>query len=157
MFIRFLIFFLIIVVVEFYFLQGVKTFVRDFSIKTKNTIMFITYFFLAVSLLIGFVSLFYPPPNWNNFFRFVSAAALIILVCKLIGISFLLIDDVVRFFRWIYKLLFHKPTEVVDASQSISRLKFFSQLAVTFTVIPAIAFVYGMVRGAYKYRVHKVK
>lgn len=157
MFIRFLIFFLIIVVVEFYFLQGVKTFVRDFSIKTKNTIMFVTYFFLAVSLLIGFVSLFYPPPNWNNFFRFVSAAALIILVCKLIGISFLLIDDVVRFFRWTYKLLFHKPTEVVDASQSISRLKFFSQLAVTFTVIPAIAFVYGMVRGAYKYRVHKVK
>jgi predicted MPP superfamily phosphohydrolase len=32
-----------------------------------------------------------------------------------------------------------------------------SQLAVTFTVIPAIGFIYGMVKGAYKYRVHNVK
>jgi predicted MPP superfamily phosphohydrolase len=39
----------------------------------------------------------------------------------------------------------------------ISRLKFLSYLAVTFTVIPAVSFLYGMVRGAYKYRVHKVK
>ncbi|NBQ46842.1 MAG: metallophosphoesterase, partial [Sphingobacteriia bacterium] len=34
---------------------------------------------------------------------------------------------------------------------------FFSQLAVTFTVIPAVGLIYGIVRGAYKYRVHQVK
>lgn len=45
----------------------------------------------------------------------------------------------------------------MDAAPGISRIKFFSQLAVTFTVIPAIGFIYGMVRGAYNYRVHKVK
>jgi predicted MPP superfamily phosphohydrolase len=60
-------------------------------------------------------------------------------------------------FRWIFSLIRKSQTEVVDASQGISRLKFFSQLAVTFTVIPAVGFLYGMVRGAYKYRVHRVK
>lgn len=157
MFLRFLLFFFFIVVIEFYFIQAVKTFVSGFSIRTKNIILFTAYGLMAVSILIGFVSLFYPPPNWNNFFRFVSAAALILLVCKLLGSSFLLIDDVLRFFRWLYALITGNKNNVVDAAPGISRIKFFSQLAVTFTVIPAIGFIYGMVRGAYKYRIHKVK
>jgi hypothetical protein len=32
-----------------------------------------------------------------------------------------------------------------------------SQIAIAFTVIPAIGFIYGMVRGAYRYRVHRVQ
>ncbi len=157
MFLRFLIFFFLIVVIEFYFLQAVKTFVQDFSLRTRNTILYIAYFFLAVSILIGLVSLFYPPPNWNNFFRYVSAAALIILVCKLIGSSFLLIDDVFRFFRWVFRFFSAQKNNSVDMAQAIPRIKFFSQLALAFTIVPAFAFLYGMVRGAYKYRVHKVK
>jgi predicted MPP superfamily phosphohydrolase len=157
MFIRFLIFFSLIVIVELYFLQAVKTFVQDFSQGKKNGILYTAYGFAAFSILIGLVSLFYPPPNWNNFFRYLSSVALIIMVCKLLGSSFLLIDDVIRLFRWIFSLFNHKKGEVVDAAQGISRLKFFSQLAVTFTVIPAVGFLYGMVRGAYKYRVHNVK
>jgi hypothetical protein len=83
---------------------------------------------------------------------------LIIFVCKLIGSSFLLIDDIVRLFRWIASLFNKAPKEAIeDGAEKISRLKFFSYLAVTFTVIPAVSFIYGMVKGAYKYRVHKVK
>lgn len=156
MFIRFLIFFSLIVVIEFYFLSGVKTFVRDFSLTKKNTILYITYSLMALSLLIGLVSLVYPPPNWNTFFRFVSSIALILLVCKLLGSTFLIIDDIIRLFRWIFSLFTSKSQEVADASGGITRLKFLSQLAVTFTVIPAAGFIYGMIRGAYKYRVHKV-
>lgn len=157
MFIRFLIFFSLIVVVEFYFLSGVKTFVRDFTIGKKNTIMLIAYSLMALSLLVGIVSLFYPPQNWNTFFRYISSAALIIMVCKLLGSSFLIIDDVIRLFRWIFSLFVTKQTIAGDASTGITRLKFFSQLAVSFTMISAVGFLYGMVRGAYKYRVHKVK
>jgi hypothetical protein len=157
MFIRFLIFFSLIIVVEFYFLSGVKTFVRDFSLSKKNSVLYITYSFMALSLIIGFVSLFYPPQNWNTFFRFISSAALILMICKLLGSSFLIIDDIIRLFRWIFSLFIQKHETAIDASAGISRLKFFSQLAVTFTIIPAVGFLYGMVRGAYKYRVHNVK
>lgn len=157
MFIRFLVFFALIVAIEFYFLSGVKTFVKDFSPGKKNLTLYITYFFMALSLLVGLASLIYPPQNWNTFFRLVSSATLIMVVCKLLGSSFLIIDDVVRLFRWIISLFTQSNKEVVDASVGISRLKFFSQLAVTFTIIPAVGFLYGMVSGAYKYRVHKVK
>lgn len=157
MFLRFLIFFALIVIIEFYFLQAVKTFVQDFNQNKKNGILFTAYALAAFSILIGLVSLVYPPPNWNGFFRYISSVALIILVCKLLGCSFLLIDDVIRLFRWLISLLTQKKGEVLDASQGISRLKFLSQLAVTFTIIPAAGFLYGMVKGAYKYRVHNVK
>ena len=154
---RFIIFFIIILLLEFYFLQAVKTFGKDFSQSRKNTILYTEYGFAAFSILIGLVAVIYHPQNWNNFFRYLSSAALIILVCKLLGSSFLLIDDIVRLFRWIFSLFTQKKGAVVDAAQGISRLKFFSQMAVTFTLIPAVGFLYGMVKGAYKYRVHNVK
>jgi predicted MPP superfamily phosphohydrolase len=82
---------------------------------------------------------------------------LVLTVCKLFGVSFLVIDDIIRLFRWLFKVLFGIGSVGDLSGQGISRLKFISQLAITFTVIPAISFLYGMVRGAYKYRVHNVK
>jgi len=157
MIMRIIIFLVITVLIEFYFLQAVKTFVQDFSLGKRNVILYITYSLAAISLLLGLVSAFYPPPNWNGFFRLLLSAVLIILLCKLIGCLFLIIDDVIRLFRWLFAQFGGKKGQVVDAAQGISRLKFLSQVAVTFTVIPAVGFIYGMVRGAYKYRVHKVK
>ncbi|MBA3664956.1 MAG: metallophosphoesterase [Bacteroidetes bacterium] len=157
MIIRFIIFFLVILVVEVYFLQAVKTFSQDFSQTKKNTILYTAYGLTLLSFLVAIISLVYPPPNWNNLFRFVAAICLILLICKIFGICFLIIDDIIRLFRWIFSLFQTKSSEAIEAGTKISRLKFMSQIAITFTVIPAVGFLYGMVRGAYKYRVHKVK
>lgn len=150
-------FFILIVGIEFYFLQAVKTFVQDFSQTGRQIILYTAYFFMGLSLLVGLVSLFYPPPQWSYFFRFFSGAMLVIVLCKLVGSSFLIIDDLIRLFRWLVSLFKSAPVEAEQATSGISRLKFFSQLAVTFTVIPAVGLIYGMVRGAYKYKVHRVK
>lgn len=159
MIIRFILFLAIIVLVEFYFLQAVKTFIQDFSQGKKHFILWTAYVFAGLSIFVGLLAVVYPPGKWNSFLRFISSAAFIILVCKLLGCSFLLIDDLIRLGKWIVSLFSAKGTAISDmpAKPGISRLKFFSQLAVTFTVIPAVGFLYGVVRGAYKYRVHKVK
>ena len=157
MFLRFLLVFLFIAFIEFYFFQAVKTFIQDFSQNKKSIILLGTYFLMGISLFIGLVSLFYPPPQWNNFFRFICSVFLIILLCKLIGCTFLIVDDLIRLFKWLIALF--KKSEIsspLGSTEGISRLKFFSQLAIAFTVIPAIGFIYGIVRGAYKYKIHKV-
>ena len=154
---RFLIFFAIILVIEIYFLQAVKTFVQDFSQGKKNGILYTAYGLAALNFILGLVAMFYPPPNWNNVMRFITSGLVILAICKLLGISFLIIDDVIRLFRWIFSYFKSAPAEGVEVSHKISRLKFMSQLAITFTVITAIGFLYGMVKGAYKYRVHNVK
>ncbi len=157
MFVRFLIFFSLIVVIEIYFLQAVKTFVQDFGQGKRAGILWTAYTLAAISILIGIVSLVYPPPQWNGFFRFLSSVFLIIIICKLLGCTFLIIDDIIRLFRWTASFFIRSSGEVTESSHHISRLKFFSQLAVAFTVIPAAGFIYGIVRGAYKYKVHRVK
>lgn len=158
MFVRFLIFFILIVLVELYFLQALKTISVDYTLQKRKVIFWIAYTFAGINILISSIAMFYPPPEWNNTLRFISSMFLIIFICKLIGSSFLLIDDIVRLFRWIVSLFHKAPKEAIeDGAEKISRLKFFSYLAVTFTVIPAVSFLYGMIRGAYKYRVHKVK
>lgn len=158
MFVRFLIFFIVIVLVELYFLQALKTISVDYTPQKRKIILWIAYGLAGINILISSVAMFYPPPEWNNLLRFISSAALILFVCKLIGSSFLLIDDIIRLFRWIGSLFNKAPKHTIEeGANQISRLKFLSYLAVTFTVIPAVSFLYGMVRGAYKYRVHKVK
>ena len=146
---RLIIFFLIVSVVEIYFLQAVKTFVRDFNGSSKNITLYTAYTMAGITFVIGLVAMFYPPPNWNTFFRFIMAITLILFVCKLIGCQFLIIDDIIRFFRWIIGLFRKKAEVAVEEVYKIDRLKFLSQLAVTFTVIPAVGFIYGMVKGAY--------
>ncbi len=158
MFFRFLIFFFIILLIEFYFFQAVKTFAQDFSQSKRQIVYWIAGLLAAFNIVIGLVSLFYPPPEWNNFFRYVSSIGLIILICKILGCSFLLIDDVFRLFRWICALAVGQTEQETAGSHlKISRLKFLSQTAIAFTVIPAAGFVYGIIRGAYKFRVHNVK
>ena len=157
MLLRYFIFFAIVVLIEVYFLQGVKTFARDFSQRNRNILVYTAYTLFGINLLMGIIGMFYPPPEWNGFFRFLSSLFLVLVVCKLFGISFLLIDDIIRLFRWLFKALFGIGTNADLSGKGISRIKFLSQIAITFTVIPALSFLYGMVRGAYKYRVHKVR
>ena len=158
MFLRFLILFIVIVLIEWYFLQAVKTISLDYTPYKRKLILYITYFLAAFNLIVGIAAMFYPPPEWNNFFRFVSSLGLILMLCKLIGCTFLLIDDSIRLFKWIATLFKKTPLETIEGSTNhISRIKFLSQVAVTFTIVPAISFIYGMVRGAYKYRVHTAK
>ena len=135
MVVRLIILFLLVSIVEIYFLQAVKTFIQDFSPGKKSAMLYTAYGFALFTFGLGVVTLFYPPPNWNNFFRFILAISLVLFICKLIGCSFLLIDDIIRFFRWIFSLFKSKSADAIETVNKISRFKFMSQLAITFTVI----------------------
>jgi uncharacterized protein len=142
---------------ELYFIFAVRTVVQDFSPGKKNWILYFAYFTVALSLILGLASFFYPPPNWNTFFRFLLSITMVLLLCKLFSLIPLLLEDITRFARWVYMKIKVSRSNGELVAHSISRAKFLSQVAVTLTIIPAIGFIYGMVRGAYKYRVHKVK
>lgn len=157
MFIRFLLMFALIVVIELYFFQIIKTITVDFTPGKRKIIYYIAYGLAGFNIILGAIALFYPPGEWNNVFRFLFSFLFILLICKLFGSVFLLVDDVVRLFRWIASYFQKAPADATEVSHHISRLKFMSYVGLTFTVVPAISFIYGMVKGAYKYRVHKVK
>ena len=158
MFIRFLIIFIIIALVEFYFIQALKTISIDYSPNKRKIILWTAYFLAACNVILALVALVYPPPEWSNTMRFISSMFLILALCKILCFALLFLEDITRLLRWIFAKLTSAPKDATESTGvHISRLKFISYAAVTLTVIPAISFIYGMVRGAYKYRVHKVK
>jgi len=153
-----LIVFVAIVSVELYFIQALKTVSQDYSPNKKKYILIAAYLLTAITIIFSGFASFFPPPEWNSFLRLILACLLIIFICKLIGSTFLLMDDLVRLIRWVISKFKSTSTTSAEVTSShISRLKFFSYLALTFSVIPAVSLIYGMFRGAYKYRVHKVK
>ncbi len=157
MFFRFLIVFVLVVLIEIYFFQIIKTITIDFTPGKRKLVYYIAYGLAAFNIIFSAVALFYPPNEWPVFFRMLYSIAFILLICKLFGVLFLIIDDVIRLFRWIGSYFQKAPADATEVTHHISRLKFLSYVGLTFTVVPAISFIYGMVKGAYKYRVHKVK
>lgn len=147
----------ILILSEYYFIQAVKTYVQDFTQTKKGILTYIVYGLLVLDILVVIVSIAYPPNHWNTFLRFATAIIFILVLCKVFCFIFLFLEDIVRFGRWIFSKAKPAQPEAEIVSAGISRLKFVSQVALTFTVLPAIGFIYGVVRGAYKYKVHHVK
>lgn len=146
--------FALIAFVEIYFFQAVKTLTQDLVPARKNLIHTIYWSITAVILIVGIVAVFYPPPLWNKYLRtYLASFVLILAVVKILGCVFLLLDDVVRLFRWIWE----RFSSSNSGENGISRLKFFSWLALGFSTVPLLSFMYGIVRGGYKFRVHNVK
>lgn len=154
------IFFLVLAVLvfsEYYFIQAMRTYVQDFSQSKKNIFLYATYTLLIIDAVLVIIAIAYPPPNWNNTFRLIFSIVVILILCKVFCFLFLFLEDISRFFRWGFSKVRAGKAPEPAVVEGISRLKFISQVALTFTVLPAIGFIYGMVRGAYKYRVHNVK
>jgi uncharacterized protein len=149
---------LIIGFIEIYFLQAVKTFARDFKPRTRKILLYTALALAVISMALALTSLFYPPQFWSRFWRFIMGTMVPFIVCKALAAIVLLLDDLFRGIRWIYIVLNTKrKKEKLETRPKISRLKFMSQIAVALTVIPAVGFLYGIIRGAYRYRIHNVK
>ncbi len=146
---------LLVALIEVYFFQAVLTVARDFSGGKRQ---FITYLYWSLALL-GFgailVTFFYSPAEWSIFWRnYLFAPLVILLMLKVVGSLFLLIDDIIRVINIMVNSVPDKLN--CDPRAGVSRIRFLSYISLGITFIPYISLIYGMFRGAYKFRVHKV-
>ncbi|WP_224485045.1 metallophosphoesterase [Robertkochia aurantiaca] len=65
--------------------------------------------------------------------------------------AFMLIEDIFRFFSWIYRSMIADNSAASEGFPS--RRKFISQLALGLAAIPFASLLYGMYKGKYDYRV----
>jgi predicted MPP superfamily phosphohydrolase len=160
--IRFIIIGIILLLIDWYFYQALSTLLKGASLTRRN-IVFYTYLGITiVSFLIVATPTVIPFTELPKFFKvYVFAFVAIMLFSKIIGSVFLFADDVVRLFRWIASFIVTpKPTEIAAATGNvhhISRLKFLNYIALGMAALPFAGFVYGMIKGAFDYKVHRVK
>ncbi|HEX8517660.1 MAG TPA: metallophosphoesterase [Bacteroidia bacterium] len=152
---------LILLCIDIYFYQAIRT-VMAGSVAARRNLVF--YIYLGVSIF-SFTMLLIPTiiplEDWPKVIRiYLFAIVMVILISKVIGSVFIAIDDLIRLFRWIAGF-FMKPevinTDVLQDPHAISRLKFLNYLAVGMAAVPFAGLLYGMVKGAFDYKVHRVR
>lgn len=153
MLIRFLIILLVLLAVDLYFFQAVKTVSSGISAEKKNLLNYVYWIACAMLYAMVIITAFVGQHNIPKLFRtYIFSFFLIIEMSKLLGVIFLIFDDVIRFVRFAGSSLSKS-----DGSRDIGRLKFLSYVALGISAIPFLSLLRGMISGAYNYQVKKIK
>jgi len=158
---RLLIVILILLAIDFYVFQGIKTVMKSSSIHSQkiSTAVYWSISLLCISIiLLGFFTDWH---SWNKIIRTYSFAIIVVIyLSKIFVIPFLLIDDVLRLFRlagsYIADTFFSSPSNINRQIYSISRYQFLVRLGLIVGAIPFVSLIYGMFKGAYNYQVRNV-
>jgi len=159
MLIRFLILLAVLLLIDFYFFQALKTIAIDWS-EVKRNIAFRTYWAItAFSIVFGiFTIVTYQHPLLPKFaYLYTICLIFIIVISKLIGSLFLMIDDVQRLIQWIVSLFNQNKSEINAVKIGISRAKFLSYGALTLAAVPLVTMIYGMIKTAFDFTIRREK
>ncbi|MHB8260996.1 MAG: metallophosphoesterase [Bacteroidia bacterium] len=147
---------LIFILIDWYFFTGVQTIIKDFPPTRKVTIQTVYWIISALTILCLIITGVFSQASLPNFFRaYVVSIIFILFFSKFFGCIFLLIDDILRLFRWGYQFVatFKHP----EQREGISRLKFLTYISAGFFGTLFVSFFYGLVKGSHDYRTHTVK
>ena len=159
MLIRFLILLAVLLLIDFYFFQALKTIAIDWS-EVKRNIAFRTYWAItAFSIVFGiFTIVTYQHPLLPKFaYLYTICLIFIIVISKLIGSLFLMIDDVQRLIQWLVSLFNQNKSEINAVKIGISRAKFLSYGALTLAAVPLVTMIYGMIKTAFDFTIRREK
>lgn len=142
--------------IDYYVFQAVKVVVEGSAPGHKKWIYTMYWSLtlitlLAVGLLNGIDSARHP--IMRNFLVTGIAAN---FVSKLFAVIFVFMDDVIRLGQWAYQNIFSKGSSSIDPEgQQITRSAFLSKTALIAGAVPVAVFSFGILSGAYDYRVRR--
>jgi predicted MPP superfamily phosphohydrolase len=149
----------IMVLLDFYVFQALKTVTQNASEKLR-VVVHIAYWVLAAATIITLLSLPYIQAlQTNKFFRnYIFAIMLGLFIAKLIGVAFFLIDDLRRLVLWVVaKLSPSTGAHYADpAGNGISRSVFLSWVGLGAGTAVFGSLLYGFT-NKYNYQVKKIQ
>ena len=144
--IRLIILFVIIVLLEVYAFQAIKTI-------TKSKVIRYSWLFVSIAVYANFayVAITYDRTQGQTpQFQMAMGILLTVLIPKLVLLIFMFGEDI---YRWILKLI--SAITSGNTMPLAGRRKFISQISLGLAAIPFISFIYGIVQGKYNYKVLK--
>ncbi|GAB3198164.1 putative MPP superfamily phosphohydrolase [Pontibacter aydingkolensis] len=141
---------LILFLVNLYVFQAVRAVTQNLA-PTTQRILHIAYWLIFVitagTFILASATRGTPP---STFQTYLASTLFIVFASKLVVVAFLMVDDLVR----VGKVALNGLSK--ETPYDPSRNRFISQLGLAVAAIPLSAFIYGMVKGAYDYRVKRV-
>jgi predicted phosphodiesterase len=155
---RFLIVLSIIVLVDLYFFQSLKTVTATWA-ESKRVLASRIYWGITISgaIFVLFSIITYKNPIINRTVGlYIFCFYMILLISKLIGSLPLMFEDIGRGVKWIVAF-FNKGTDMPAVKDGMSRGKFISYSALTLAAIPFGTMIYGMVKTAFDFKIQRKK
>jgi len=124
---------------------------------TAQKILKVVFWGLSVITYISFI-LFEPlsqNPATRKFVMIFSTIGVANIIGKLLFALWLLLDDIIRFFRWIAAKQSEASNPAESESTKISRLKFLTVAGAATAAVPLITMGWGIVSGAHDYTVKR--
>ena len=152
------IFLSVMLLLDTYFFQAVKTVSQNLSPKAK-TAVYCIYWSLTVVAVIGFLMFVYTKPDFlgKKLRTYLFATILGLFLAKLTALIFFLVDDLRRGITWLSGRLFFNNTDVDGMSgDGISRSVFLSWLGIAAGSTLFGSLVYGFT-NQYKYQIKRVR
>ena len=146
---------------DFYVFQAVRTLTRGLSLDARRLIHTIYWAIPIVSLGVWIITQFLiPPDSLSRMTRqFIWTGLLIPYFAKVFALFFVLLDDVVRFGKWVVSLFGDQATAPSPAvgEPTIPRSEFLMKSALAVAGTTVAGFTYGIISGAHDYRIRRVK
>jgi len=147
---------IIFFLIDLYLYQAVKLVISNYSVRTKKIIK---WFFWAIPIyaITSFLLFVFARESVSSYF---FIAAFLLYISKIISLIVLLLEDITRFIKLIYrrikKQLSPKLASISEDENKISRSKFISQTALAIGGLHVGALAWGVTTGAHDYRIIRV-
>ena len=157
---RILVLLLILFAIDLYVFQGIKVLHQNRPASTQRTINMIYWAVAAFCLSVIILGNYFDWHQWNKMFRTYSFAVIVtVYFSKIFVVLFLVIDDVLRLFRWTGSVVSQTFFNTVKSGDGngITRYQFISKLAFFIAAVPFTSMIYGMLRGPNRFNLRNVK
>lgn len=151
------IFVLLMILLDSYVFQAIKTVSQSAAPQTK-TIIFFIYWIISIAAIIGFLMFVFTGPDFLNktVRTYLFATIIGLFFAKIVAIIFFLFDDIRRVIQWAAGKLFFKNTEGEAINgEGISRSVFLSWLGLAAGGGLFGSLIYGF-SNKYNYQVKKI-
>jgi len=139
---------------DWYAFQSLKTLTANW--KKSRASVFLFYWLIMLGSTLNLSIAFYIAANSHQpvppYSMWAITIFLPLFITKTVLVLTLVTEDIVRFLSWISNRVSSKTNR---NNQYPARRKFISQLGVVLGSIPFAAFVYGIAKGKYDYKVHR--
>ncbi len=152
------IFLSIMLLLDFYMFQAVKSVSQSASPRTK-VIIYTVYWCITALAVMGFLIFAFTPPDFlpKKLRTYMFATVIGLFLSKLIAAVFFLVDDLRRGIQWVAAKLFMQDTVGNDPGDTrISRSAFLSWLGIIAGGTLFSGLVYGF-RNKYRYQVKNIQ
>lgn len=153
----FLIIAAITLLLDWYVYSGLRTLVQDWASQRLKHVILSGYLVVSIGVTVIFligISSFSTAQGMTPFHEWVLSLFLTFFVTKVIFSVILLIGDLGRLLYGVGdNIVNHGKKEMIPFFPA--RRKFISEIAVLVAAVPFSAFLYGMFKGKYDYRLHR--